>query len=418
MIRAPKVRTDTLGMKKPEILGRRPLAILGGDALFPEPLYVARPRVPNTTLFGDLLARVFNSHWFTNDGPLLKQLEERLRLRLGVEFCAAFCNGTIALQAALRSLNLSGEVITTPFTFPATVHAIEWNGLTPVFCDVDRETYNLDPARAAELVTSRTSAILPVHVFGEPCDVIGIKRLAEEKGLKVVYDAAHAFGVSYQGKPIGCWGDLSILSFHATKLFHTCEGGAVVGPQEARFRSLALLRNFGIVDEDEVRGVGLNGKMSELHAATGLCLLDLVDQEIEARGRLSVRYRAGLATVEGLTFQRVAAETTPNYAYQTVEVDPERFGLARDELHLALRAENIITRRYFHPLCSENESYRHLPSAQPWRLPNAHRLAGRILCLPLYGELIPEEVDGIVDCIVAIKKAGPKVRHALVDSRR
>jgi dTDP-4-amino-4,6-dideoxygalactose transaminase len=400
-------------MKNPEILARRRVAIVGGDRLFSDPIYVARPRVPDTTLFGDLLARVFNSHWFTNDGPLLKQLEEQLRLRLGVEFCAAFCNGTIALQVALRSLDLSGEVITTPFTFPATVHAIEWNGLTPVFCDVDSETYNLDPARAAELVTSRTSTIVPVHVFGEPCDVIGIQQLAEEKGLKVVYDAAHAFGVSYQGKPIGCWGDLSILSFHATKLFHTCEGGAVVGTRNSQFRSLALLRNFGIVDEDKVRGVGLNGKMSELHAAMGLCLLDLVDREIEARGRLAARYRAGLSAVEGLTFQRVAAETTPNYAYQTLEVDPERFGLTRDELHLALRAENIITRRYFHPLCSENESYRHLPSAQPWRLPNAHRLAARILCLPLYGDLTVDEVDAIVDCIIAVKKAAPRVRSAL-----
>ena len=405
-------------MDAPEALVRRLPAIAGGDALFPDPVYFTRPQVPDETVFADLLDTIFRARWFTNDGAMVQRLEDHLRLRLGVGFCAAFCNGTVALQVALRSLDLSGEVITTPFTFPATVHAIEWNGLTPVFCDIDPVTYNLDPTRAVELVSERTSALVPVHVFGNPCDVIGIQRLANERNLKVVYDAAHAFAVSHAGRPIGCWGDLSVLSFHATKLFHTCEGGAVVGPNPSRPVEIGLLRNFGIVDEDEVRGVGLNGKMSELHAAMGLALLDLVDREIEARGRLAARYRARLCEVEGLAFQRVAPDTTPNYGYCTVEVDAERFGLSRDQVHLALRAENIITRRYFYPLCSENQSYRHLPSAHPDRLRNAHRLAARILCLPLYGELTPGEIDRIVDGILAIQRNAARVRSVLAGGQR
>lgn len=392
------------------VRSRRPLAILGGAPLFPVPLYTTRPRLPSRDTFDRLLGRIFETRWFTNDGALVKSLEERLRGRLGTGFCAAFCNGTVALQVALRSLDLRGEVITTPFTFPATVHAIEWNGLTPVFCDIDPRTYNLDAIAAAAVVTKETSALLPVHVFGNPCDVVGLQKLADNCGLKIVYDAAHAFNVQHRGRPIGCWGDLSVFSFHATKLFHTAEGGALVGPDDARLPQVALLRNFGIVNEEEVRGVGLNGKMSELHAALGLAMLDLVDEEIEARGRLLDRYRSGLSRCEGLTFQDMAAETTLNYASCTIEVDEERFGVSRDVLHRALRAENIISRKYFYPLCSDNPRYRHLPSAQPSRLPNAHRLASRILCLPLYGELEPENVDKIVECIAAVQATASKVR--------
>ncbi|MDX2169324.1 MAG: DegT/DnrJ/EryC1/StrS family aminotransferase [Deltaproteobacteria bacterium] len=374
---------------------------------------MTRPRVPDRRAFAAELDAVLAARWFTNDGALVRRLERLLRERLGVGFCAAFCNGTVALQVALRSLALRGEVITTPFTFPATVHAIEWNGLTPVFCDVDPDTYNLDPQRAAELITPQTSALLPVHVFGNPCDVLAIERLAAQRGLRVVYDAAHAFGVSHQGRPIGHWGDLSVLSFHATKLFHTAEGGAVVGADAERAGAIALLRNFGIVNEDEVRGVGLNGKLSELHAALGLSLFGLIDEEIAARGRLVARYRAGLAGVPGLRQQRGAPATEPNHAYFSVEVEPSEFGLTRDELHAALRAEQVIARKYFHPLCSDNDAYRHLPSARPCVLPNATRLATRILCLPLYGELAAADVDAIVDAIRALHASAPRVRAAL-----
>jgi len=395
----------------PVSLARTP-AILGGAPRFAEPRYVTRPRLPDRARFSALLDGVFAARWLTNDGAVVRELEARLHDRLGGAFCAAFCNGTVALQVALRSLDLAGEVITTPFTFPATVHAIEWNGLTPVFCDIDPETYNLDPAAAAALRGERTCALLPVHVFGNPCDVEAIGALAARHGLKVVYDAAHAFGVSHGGRPIGAWGDLSVFSFHATKLFHTAEGGAVTGAVAEAADSVRLLRNFGIVNEDEVRGVGLNGKLSELHAALGLALLDVIDTEIAARGALAARYDAVFANVPGLGFQRRAAQTRRNYAYYTLEVDPA-FGLTRDELHAALRAEGVVTRKYFFPLCSANTAYRHLPSTQPGCLPNAERVAARVLCLPLYGELAPEDVDAIADCVLALQAGAPRVRAAL-----
>jgi dTDP-4-amino-4,6-dideoxygalactose transaminase len=401
----------------PAVGSKNRLAVLGGTPLFGAPVYTTRPRLPDRAAFERLLEGVFESQWLTNDGALLRTLEARLQERLGTAFCAAFCNGTVALQVALRSLALRGEVITTPFTFPATVHAIEWNGLTPVFCDIDPKTYNLDPTAAEALVTERTSALMPVHVFGNPCDVLGLQRLAERFGLRLVYDAAHAFGVRHRGKPIGCWGDLSMFSFHATKLFHTGEGGALAGPDPERRRPIALLRNFGIVNEEEVEGVGLNGKMSELHAALGLALLEVVDEEIAARGRLFERYRAALSRLPGIGFQTVAPDTVPNYAYCAVQVDEEVFGVSRDLLHRALRAENILSRKYFHPLCSENPSYRHLESAQPSRLRHSHRLASRILCLPLYGELQPGTVDDIVECIARVQASAGEVRAALRSER-
>lgn len=388
-------------------------ALLGADPIFEDPVYITRALVPDRAEFDARVAAIFESNWFTNNGPLVRELQERLVAELGASFCVAFCNGTVALQAALRSLDLSGEVITTPFTFPATTHAIEWNGLTPVFCDIDPQTYNMDVGHAAELVSSQTCALLPVHVFGNPCDVEGVQALAETRGLKVVYDAAHAFGVSYKGQPIGLWGDLSVFSFHATKIFHTAEGGAVTGADPAHFERLALLRNFGIVNEEEVRGVGVNGKLSELHAAVGLAMFCPAEREGRSRKQLTSYYRQRLAEVEGLVFQRFNSETVPNHAYFTVEIDEADFGLSRDELHSALRAENIIARKYFSPLCSSNESYTHLPSARPEHLPNAQRLASRILCLPNHGGVTEEGADRIVEGLLSIQANARAVRRAL-----
>jgi dTDP-4-amino-4,6-dideoxygalactose transaminase len=372
-----------------------------------------RPRLPDRERFTGLLDAIFAARWFTNDGEVVRALEARLERWLGGRFCAACCNGTVALQIALRSLDLRGEVITTPFTFPATVHAIEWNGLTPVFCDIDPATYNLDPAAAADAITARTSALLPVHVFGNPADVVALAALATPHGARVIYDAAHAFAVRHRGRPIGDWGDLAVFSFHATKLFHTAEGGAVVGGDPARAPAIRLLRNFGIVDENEVRGVGLNGKLSELHAALGMALLDDIEAEIAARARLAARYDAALASVEGLHWQRFAADTQRSHAYYTVEIDPAGFGLSRDEVHAALRAEGIVARKYFWPLCSSNAAYRDLPSARPGRLPNAERIATRVLSLPLYGELAAGDVDTIAECLLGLHRAAPRVRAAL-----
>jgi dTDP-4-amino-4,6-dideoxy-D-glucose transaminase len=392
--------------------GKRP-AILGGAPTFPEFIYVARAAAPDADRLARLLARVFASRQLTNDGILVHELQERLALRLGVGWCAALTNGTTALQLALRALDLSGDVITTPFTFPATVHAIDWLGLTPVFCDIDPETYNLDPAAAETLITDRTSAILGVHVFGNPCDVRALERLRVRRGVRLIYDAAHAFDVRVDGRGIGTWGDLSALSFHAAKMFHTAEGGALVGADAALFERVAALRNFGIRDESTVHGVGINGKMSELHAAVGLALFDRIDDEIATRRRLQARYVARLGEVEGIRFQRVDPATTPNHAYCTIEIDPTGFGLSRDQVRQALLFENIAARHYFWPLCSENPYYRGLPSAAPYRLPNAHRVASRVLSLPLYGELSEEMVDRIGDALIALHAAAPLVRNRL-----
>jgi len=399
-----------------EILAPRRPAVLGGTPAFAEPLYVARSLAPDPAAFAQRTAEIFGSRRFTNNGPFVQELESRLRQRLETGFCAAFCNGTVALQIALRALNLKGEIITTPFTFPATVHAIEWNGLVPVFCDVDPETYNLDPQRTAELIGDRTAGILPVHVFGNPCDVVAFQELAEGAGVRVVYDAAHAFGVRHRGRAIGMWGDLSVLSFHATKLFHSGEGGGIVGPEPAAYEGIRLLRNFGIVNADEVQGVGLNGKLSELHSAVGLGVLGLVEEEIERRGRIDAHYRSCLGEIEGVRIQRVAPDTERNFAYFAIEIDAVEFGLTRDELHRALLAENVVARKYFHPLCSENGCYRDHPSAHPDRLPNAHRIASRILCLPIYGELEVRDAERIAELVASIRSNADRIRGRLADT--
>ena len=391
---------------------KRP-AILGGHPAFSGPVYFTRPPVPDPGRLGALTTQVFESRWFTNDGILVRQLEERLAARLGVPWCAMLCNGTTALQVALRALDLTGEVITTPFTFPATVHAIAWSGLTPVFCDIDPETYALDAASAADVVSERTSVLLPVHVFGNPCDVPSLERVARQRGLRVIYDAAQAFGATSGRRGIGHCGDLSVFSFHATKVFHTAEGGAVVGHDPALLERVGSLRNFAIRNEEETCGLGINGKMSELHAAVGLALLDTIDDEMTTRRRLRARYVDRLGGVEGLVLQRVPPDAEANQAYFTVEVDPIGFGLTRDEVQRALSFENIVARRYFWPLCSENPYYRKLPSAVPERLPNAHRVASRILCLPLYGDLGFDDVDRIVDAVLALRDASIGVRRRL-----
>jgi dTDP-4-amino-4,6-dideoxygalactose transaminase len=396
----------------PEDRSGRP-AILGGTPTFEEPVFVARSRIPSWDRLGARLQEVLSTRRLTNNGPVVQELEAALRARLQTGFCIATANGTIGLQLALRALELQGEVITTPFTFPATVHAIEWNGLEPVFCDIDAETYNLSPELVSGSITERTSAVLPVHVFGNPCDIGGFDRLAGDHALRVLYDAAHAFGVEIAGCSVFEAGDLSVLSFHATKLFHSAEGGAVVGASEEDRRANALLRNFGIVNEEEVSGVGLNAKLSELHAALGLELLPLMEDEIACRAEIAARYEALLGATPGVRFQKFEPTTKRNHAYFTIEIDADEFGLSRNELHRALGLDNIVTRKYFHPLASQNPSYRGLPSAAPELLPNATRLATRVLCLPIYGELLPAEADAIANTVLGIARDPEGVRDAL-----
>jgi len=393
-------------------------AVLGGPPAFDAPLYCARARRPPDDVLAPLLAEVMESRWFTNNGDKVRRLEEELARALGAGFVRLTCNGTIALLLALRALGTRGSVVTTPFTFPATAHAIAWNGLTPVFADIDPVTKNLDPAAVETACDDTTTAILAVHVFGVPCDVDALEAIARRRGLRVLYDAAHAFGVRVGGRPIAAHGDLSVFSFHATKLFHSCEGGAVVGHDPALAAKIDSLRNFGILDEEHVEGVGINGKLSEFHAAVGLALLPGTADEIGARSTVDATYREELADCAGLSFVPRDDGVEPNHAYFPVDVDPDAFGLTRDELHAALREDNVFARKYFHPLCTENRAYRDLPSADPSRLPQATRVAGRVLTLPMYGELALEDVHRIASRIRAIRARAPEVRARLATRLR
>jgi dTDP-4-amino-4,6-dideoxygalactose transaminase len=301
---------------------------------------------------------------------------------------------------ALKSLEISeGEVITTPFTFPATVHVLWWNRLTPVFCDIEEKTFNIDPKKIESLITSQTKAILPVHVYGNPCEVTAIQNIADKYGLKVIYDAAHAFGVKLHGKSVLNYGDISALSFHATKLFNTIEGGALICRNEKLKERIRFLKNFGIADEETVIGPGINGKMNEFQAAFGLLGLEQVEQEIQQRKHLTELYRQGLKEIPGIHCQEDLPGVTHNYGYFPILVDPALYGCDRNELHQLLKNCNIYTRKYFYPLCSNYSCYSSLPSAQPSNLPVAQKTAARVLCLPIYGEMGASLVGGIISIV-------------------
>ncbi len=363
---------------------------------FPEPILVTRPTMPPLTEYQELLEQIWESRWLTNRGPFHRQLEQRLTDYLGVEHLSLFCNGTIALLLALQNLRINGgEVITTPFTFPATPHVLYWNGIRPVFCDVDKETLNLDPDRVEELISPDTKAILAVHVYGTPCDVEGLQKLADRHGLYLIYDAAHAFGVSYKGRSLVDYGDVAMLSFHATKLFSTFEGGALILETEAQKRRVDTLNNFGIAGEEAVIGPGINGKMNEVQAAYGLLQLDRVDREIENRRTLAHLYLKELESVPGIRSLQEMDGLKRNWAYFPILIDADAYGMSRDDLHRVLKDFNIVTRKYFFPLCSTYPCYSALSSSRPENLPVAHDAADSVLCLPIYGSLSIDDVRAI-----------------------
>lgn len=364
------------------------------------PIFVTQPNMPPLAEYEQLLRQVWDSKWLTNEGPFHRELEQRLKEHLGVAHINLFCNGTLALLVALQALRInSGEVITTPFTFPATPHVLWWNKIRPVFCDIDPVTYNLDPKRIEEHIGPDTRAILPVHVFGQPCDIEAIQTIADRHGLQVIYDAAHAFNVRYKGRSLSEAGSLSMLSFHATKLFTSIEGGALVSQSGQLQSRINFLKNFGIANEESVIGPGINGKMNEFQAAFGLLQLDMVADEIARRGELVRIYREGLRGVPGITLSETPPDVEPNYAHFPILVSEEQYGASRDELHAALKRFNIHARKYFSPLCSHFPCYAALPSSRPENLPVAERIAAQVLCLPLYGGLekhIPSAVSSII----------------------
>lgn len=367
---------------------------------FDSPIFVTRPILPDLNAVHEKLEAIWASQWLTNHGHFHNELEARLEQELGVGGVSVVNNGTIGLLIALRALDIrEGEVITTPFTFAATPHAISWNGLDPVFCDIRPDTYCIDASKIEPLITERTKAILGVHVFGFPCEVDAIEQVANKYGLKVIYDAAHAFLSSIGGQPISRFGDVSVFSFHATKLFHSVEGGCLAYNDPALREAIYLLRNFGIRDEDTVVDIGINGKLNEVQAAVGLLVLDMVEQERELRAKVHQTYMRRLVDIDGLILPEQPAGTVDSFQYFPIRVVAEKLACNRDQLHEQLKQYNVITRKYFYPLCSDYSPYRDLPSSSAAHLPIANQIKSEVLCLPYYGGLADGQAERICDII-------------------
>jgi len=362
------------------------------------PIYVTQPLLPPLEEFIPYLQQIWDSKCLTNNGPFHQQFEQALCDYLGVEHVALLTSGTVALITALQTLRITGEVITTPYSFVATGHSLLWNGIRPVFVDIDPKTFNIDPNNIEAAITPQTTAIMPVHCYGHPCDVARIEAIADNYGLKVIYDAAHAFGVRLDGRSILRHGDLSVLSFHATKVFNTFEGGAIVCHDAQTKKRIDDLKNFGFADETTVVAAGINGKMNEVQAAFGLLQLKRVNDAIARRGALDCLYRQEMASVHGILCPLPSPGVSWNYPYFPVLVEDE-FPVSRDALYQNLRTAGVYARRYFFPLISEFPMYRGLPGANPSALPVATDVSRRVLCLPLYPALEHEQVRRIVDLI-------------------
>lgn len=361
---------------------------------------VTSPLLPNLDEFTTELKKIWDSKWITNNGSYHKKLEAALAEYLGVPFVSLFTNGTLPLITALQALRITGEVITTPYSFVATTHALWWNGIKPVFVDIDPKTGNIDPDKIEAAITSKTTAIMPVHVYGKPCETERIQEIADRYGLKVIYDAAHAFGVRVSGESILNAGDMSTLSFHATKVYNTIEGGAMIMHDEKTKKRIDDLKNFGFHNEVTVVAPGINSKMDEMRAAYGLLNLQQVDAAIEARHQVAIKYREALRPVEGITFFDDMPDVRHNYSYFPIFVDAEKYGMTRDELYFKMKDANVLGRRYFYPLISEFSAYRGLESANPQNLPEAHKMANSVICLPMHHSLSEEDLQRALELII------------------
>ncbi len=386
------------------ILKNRTSKVTAGLKPFDKPIYITRPLLPNLKEVTEKLEEVWASGWLTNNGPQHMALEKALQSKLGVPYLSLFNNGTIALIVACQCLRLSGEVITTPFTFPATPHVLAWNNIKPIFCDIDPITMNIDASKIESLITPQTTAILAVHVFGTPCDTMGIRNIADRYGLRVIYDAAHAFAVEVDGIGIGNFGDISMMSFHATKAFHTAEGGALVFKDVNLKDRIDFLKNFGIKNEEEVIMPGINGKMNEIQAILGLVNLNYIDEEIKKRKSLVAAYQHFLKDVDGITFLTTPPSVKSNYQYFVIRVESRVFGCSRDFIYKKFKEYNIFTRKYFFPLCSDYPCYRHITSAAPSNLPVANKVAKDVLCMPLYGDLTVNDIERICNILKSFRR--------------
>lgn len=363
------------------------------------PITVTSPLLPDLDEFTALLRDIWESKWITNNGDFHKKLETALCNYLKVPFISLFTNGTLPLLTALQALRVTGEVITSPYSFVATTHSIWWNGCRPIFVDIDPATGNMDPELIEAAITPKTTAIMPVHVYGRPCQTKRIKEIADKYGLKVIYDAAHAFGVEVEGESILNEGDLSTLSFHATKVFNTIEGGAMIMHDPETKKRIDYLKNFGFAGETEVVGPGINSKMDEIRSAYGLLNLKQVDLAIEARHQVAIKYREELKGVTGISFFNDMPGVRHNYSYFPIFVDAESYGMTRDELYFKMREKGILGRRYFYPLISTFSTYRSLPTASKDNLPNANKMADSVICLPMHHSLEENDILQVIDCI-------------------
>ena len=361
---------------------------------------VTSPLLPPLEEFQKMIADIYASKWITNNGTFHRQLEKELAAYLKVPYLSLFTNGTLPLITALQALRITGEVITTPYSFVATTHSLWWNGIKPVFVDIDPATGNIDPNKIEAGITPNTTAIMPVHVYGKPCDTKAIQAIADKYGLKVIYDAAHAFGVEMNGESILNAGDLSTLSFHATKVYNTIEGGALVMHDEKMKKRIDYLKNFGFADEVTVVAPGINSKMDEMRAAYGLLNLKQVGTTIEARHQVAVKYREALRPIDGITFFDDMPGVRHNYSYFPIFIDENKYGMTRDELYFKMKEQNVLGRRYFYPLISTFSTYRGLESSNPRNLPNAHKMADSVICLPMHHALTDEDIQRILHCIV------------------
>ncbi len=360
---------------------------------------VTSPLLPDLKEFEKLLEDIWERKWLTNNGHYHQQLEKALAEYLGVPYLSLFTNGTLPLITALQALRVTGEVITTPYSFVATAHSLWWNGITPVFVDVEEATGNINPDEIEAAITPRTTAVMPVHVYGTPCDTRRIQEIADKYGLRVIYDAAHAFGVWQDGRSILEAGDMSTLSFHATKVFNTVEGGALVCRDEATKKRIDYLKNFGFAGETEVVAAGINSKMDEIRSAYGLLNLRQVDEAIENRKRVAKKYQEAFKDIAGLRCLEAVEGVRHNYSYFPIFIDEGKYGMGRDGLYAKLRENNILGRRYFYPLISEFVPYKGLDSASAENLPVAHRLAGSVICLPMYADLTDGDVDRVIGVV-------------------
>ena len=361
---------------------------------------VTSPLLPDREEFNKFLQEIWETKWITNNGCFHQELERALCKYLEVPYVSLFTNGTLPLITALQALRITGEVITTPYSFVATTHVLWWNGIKPVFVDIDSRTCNLDPEKIEAAITPKTTAIMPVHCYGKPCDTKAIQSIADKYGLKVIYDAAHAFGVKVDGESILKAGDMSTLSFHATKVYNTIEGGALVMHDERTKKRIDYLKNFGFSGETTVVAPGINSKMDEVRAAYGLLNLRQVDQAISSRHRVADRYREALREVDGITFFDDIPRVRHNYSYFPIFIDAEKFGMTRDELYFKMRENKVLGRRYFYPLISTFSTYRSLESSNPKYLPVATKMADEVICLPMHHELSVSDIKRVLEVIL------------------